>query len=637
MKKGIAKCTAFALTAGLMIWEGSSVLYAAGTDTVLVGLGSAAVSAEEQPETVSSGNVPAQSAFGGAQVLKGAVAAPAEETEEAEAVEEETAEQADESTDDAAMQEDADAAPENEEAEISEEEPAQEMEETEADDLSDPAEDAAEEDTEEAAAPVEETEKETEEVLDKSMVGTTGFAQCEEYLNVRSDAGIDGEVVGKVYNNGSVQILDVAPGGWYHVRSGNVEGYVSKDYVAIGEEASQIAAEHSYTTAQVDTEILNVRSSATTDSDVIATIDNNNEIEVVEDQGDWIKVILDGEMYGYISSDYVSTTTEYATGETLEEEQERLDREWLAYLAEQEAARAAAEAAYLAAIAQQQAQATVADTSGYAAQDTTYTEPAPQPEYTPQTVDSTADIDAQCSTAYQNYLDAQEAADAAVANGEDEQTIISTASDAQAAYATYLEYQDQADAAAAGITQDASAQTYTAEETTAETTEDYSQTVEDYSQTTEDYSQTTEDYSQTTEDYTQTYEEPQVEETASSSGYSTGEAIANYACQFVGNPYVYGGSSLTNGADCSGFTMSVMANFGIGLPHNAAAQSGCGTPVSLDSLQPGDLLFYEGGGGIGHVSIYIGNGQVVHASNPTNGILISGIGYRTPCAARRFV
>ena len=83
--------------------------------------------------------------------------------------------------------------------------------------------------------------------------------------------------------------------------------------------------------------------------------------------------------------------------------------------------------------------------------------------------------------------------------------------------------------------------------------------------------------------------------------------------------------------------MSVMANFGIGLPHNAAAQSGCGTPVSLDSLQPGDLLFYEGGGGIGHVSIYIGNGQVVHASNPTNGILISGIGYRTPCAARRFV
>ena len=83
--------------------------------------------------------------------------------------------------------------------------------------------------------------------------------------------------------------------------------------------------------------------------------------------------------------------------------------------------------------------------------------------------------------------------------------------------------------------------------------------------------------------------------------------------------------------------MSVLSNFGVSLPHNAAAQSGYGTPVSMDNLQPGDLLFYEGGGGIGHVSIYIGNGQVVHASNPTNGILISSVGYRTPCAARRMV
>ena len=100
---------------------------------------------------------------------------------------------------------------------------------------------------------------------------------------------------------------------------------------------------------------------------------------------------------------------------------------------------------------------------------------------------------------------------------------------------------------------------------------------------------------------------------------------------------MYGGASLTGGADCSGFTMAVFSHFGISLPHNAAAQSGYGTAVSMDNLQPGDLLFYEGDGGIGHVSIYIGNGQVVHASNPTNGILISSIGYRTPCAARRMV
>jgi len=98
---------------------------------------------------------------------------------------------------------------------------------------------------------------------------------------------------------------------------------------------------------------------------------------------------------------------------------------------------------------------------------------------------------------------------------------------------------------------------------------------------------------------------------------------------------VYGGTSLTGGADCSGFIMSVFANFGYGLPHSSSAQSNCGTEVSLDALQPGDLLFYNNGGGIGHVTMYIGNGQVVHASSSTTGIIVSSVNYRTPCKARR--
>ena len=142
----------------------------------------------------------------------------------------------------------------------------------------------------------------------------------------------------------------------------------------------------------------------------------------------------------------------------------------------------------------------------------------------------------------------------------------------------------------------------------------------------------TDDSSYYEESYEESYED------TSYSGYSsTGQAVADFAVQYVGGPYVYGGSSLTGGADCSGFVMSVYSNFGISLPHNAAAQSGYGTSVSMDNLQPGDLLFYNGDGGIGHVSIYIGGGQVVHASNPTNGIIISDIGYRTPCCATRLV
>lgn len=118
---------------------------------------------------------------------------------------------------------------------------------------------------------------------------------------------------------------------------------------------------------------------------------------------------------------------------------------------------------------------------------------------------------------------------------------------------------------------------------------------------------------------------------------STGVDLANYACQFVGYSYVYGGSSLTGGTDCSGFTMSVYAAYGYSLPHNAAAQSGYGTEVSLSDLQAGDLLFYSNGGGIGHVAIYIGGGSVVHASNSRDGIKISSYNYRTPVKAVRII
>ena len=113
---------------------------------------------------------------------------------------------------------------------------------------------------------------------------------------------------------------------------------------------------------------------------------------------------------------------------------------------------------------------------------------------------------------------------------------------------------------------------------------------------------------------------------------SNGQAIVDYACQFIGNPYVWGGTSLTDGADCSGFVQSVFAHFGISLPRTTYDQIYAGVEVSYDQAMPGDLICYDG-----HIGIYIGNGQIVNAQNPEQGIGISPATYTTILSVRRIV
>lgn len=519
-----------------------------------------------------------------------------------------------------------------------------------------------------------ETASQTE--VDNSMVGTTGFALCDGQINVRASGDTDGEIVGVLNNKNAVQIEDVDENGWYKIKSGNVEGYVAGQYIATGSDAQQIAATSGYTTAEVGAKVLNVRAEKSTDSDVVATATQSDSLEVVQDDGDWLKVCIDHDTYGWVSADYVYASTAYSSGMTVAEESESTAQsEAQAAAADSQASNEGVAAAEVVSTDAAPSETAPADVSSASSDDS-----SSDVTYTDTSTASTSESDA----LYQAYLAAQDAAmhpvseedakqkaDAAVSayqaylqsigvsdgtsqttdsqasQSTDQSTdtssqpaetaVSSVGTDADALYQAYLQAQDAAnhptDEADAQAKADAAIAAYQAYLNAIGSGSTSSQTQETTAETSAP--ETTAETSAPETSAPETTAETSAPETEAQQTSSLGAQIASYATQFVGNPYVYGGASLTGGADCSGFTMAVFSHFGISLPHNAAAQSGCGTQVSLSDIQPGDLLFYDNGGGIGHVTIYIGNGQVCHASNERTGITISSISYRNPvCAVR---
>lgn len=326
-------------------------------------------------------------------------------------------------------------------------------------------------------------------------------ANIDTYLNIRAEASEDSEVVGKFYN-GNVGTLVEQGDEWSLVSSGNAYGYVKNDYILSGAVAESYIENNCDQMAKVNTDTLNIRAEESTDSNILALSGEGDKLEVVGEEDGWVKVAVDAETIGYVSSDYVCIDYAYETAITIEEEE--------AAIAEEEARRKAEEEAAAEAARQAEAEA------------------------------------------------------------------------------------------AAKAQQSSSSSTSSSKTTTSNSTA----------------SNTTSNSSQSSQASTPA--------PAPAPSNGNGSSIASFACQFVGNPYVYGGTSLTNGADCSGFVQSVFKNFGYSLPRTAASQAGAGVQVSLSDLQPGDLLFYHG---FGHVAIYIGNGQVVHASNAQTGIKISQYNY----------
>ena len=406
------------------------------------------------------------------------------------------------------------------------------------------------------------TEIAAESDTDTSLVGTLAFAQCEEYINIRESASTDSAVTAKIYNNGSATIEE-QDGDWYKIRSGNAEGYVKAEYFVTGEAADAVAQKAAYNVAMVHPTDLNIRSDANEDSEVLATAHEKDELEVVAWDGDWMKVALGGDVYGYVNAYYVDYKTYYPMAETIEEEQARLS-------AEQKAAEAA----------------------DYEGSDDT-AETLPEETCEEPTVDDSSD------TEEVSYPDDSDETTWTEAPATDE-TVWTEAPETETSYTE-------------------------ASETEAPYTEAPAETEAPYTEAPE-----------TEAPYTEAPAETEAPETEAPSTSGVGQQIADFAVQYVGNPYVWGGTSLTEGADCSGFVQTVFANFGLYLSRTAESQSYGGTSISLDNLQPGDLLFYNSTGSIDHVAIYIGGGQIVHAANSRSGIIISNAYYQTPVCARRY-
>lgn len=362
------------------------------------------------------------------------------------------------------------------------------------------------------------------------------ISQVNNYVNIRSEASEEGEILGKIYNNAAATILDTVEtddGTWYYIESGSVTGYIKSDYFVTGEEAEAIAYEVGTVKATVSAETLRLRSEASTESSTVTLLAEDEKYDVIDQVDGFVEISIDDDVSGYVSSDYVTIDVEFETAISIEEERAAEEAK---RIAEESAAQAAAEEAAA-------SEAAVSESAAEAA-----------------------------------------AAAAAEAENDDD------------------DYEEEAVAATQATTE------ATTEVTTQATTE----------ATTEATTQAT------TEETTTTT----AEETKSSSSESTSSIrtqIVNYALSFVGNlKYVYGGNSLSSGVDCSGFVQQVYKHFGYSLPRTSDSQGSSGTSVSSSEMQPGDLVYYGG-----HIAIYIGNGQVVHASNAKTGVKVSTWNYRT--------
>ena len=465
-----------------------------------------------------------------------------------------------------------------------------------------------------------EYEKTVQSIVDS--YANLGIAEVSGYLNVRKTPESFGEVIGKLPKGGACEILDTSTDGWYKISSGGVTGYVSSQYVYTGDEAKKLAAENVAERAVIDADKLNVRSEPKADANVVEQVFKNERYDIKGQQDGWIQISS-----GYISADYV--TVKYALDEATKQDMRQTvlslyDNLGVSNVSNYLNVRDNPDEKKGKIIAKLPSNAgcDILDTStsgwykirsgnitGYVKSEYILTGQQAKDKALQvaklMAISNTDGVNVRTEPNTNSSIYTQ------ISNSE--RFLVADQQDGW----VKIEIDDQD----AYLSSDYVDVKYGLEEAIK-----YTPVVEVADTSSKNDSKN----SSKNNSGKKNSANDGAAGSKSGSVSSKRAQIANYAVQFVGNRYVYGGTSLTNGTDCSGFTMSVMAKFGVSLPHNSGAQSGCGKSITSSQMRPGDLVFYSGSGGINHVALYIGNGQVCHASNARSGIKISTWNYRTP-------
>lgn len=458
------------------------------------------------------------------------------------------------------------------------------------------SENSAEAGTESEAQAAEEAEAK-ENVINSYK--NLGIVQVSGYLNMRKAPGTEEDVIGKLQGDSACEILEKTDSGWYRISSGGIEGYINSEYVLTGDDAKKKAEELVKLRAIVQTDNLNIRKEASTGSDVVGQALANERYEVAGQSDGWVQIPT-----GYLSTEYVKL--EYALNEA-----RKLDLKAMVFNFYKNIGISDVDNYLNVREEPNENGKIIAKMPSKAAGDILET-----------TEDGWYKIQSGNITGYvkSDYiLTGQPAKDEALQVAE-LMAIVNT---------DMLNARTDPSTDAKIWTQISNNERYPV----LKQIDGWVQI--ELEENSSAYVST--DYVDVRYALPEAIKFSPLEEKANAQA-SLRTQIVNYALQFLGNPYVWGGTSLTKGADCSGFTMSVYSHFGIGLPHYSGSQAGMGKAVKSGEMRPGDLIYYANSGGkINHVAMYIGNGQIVHAASRRSGIKISTWNYRTPVKIRNMI